>query len=80
MEIGVDELVFDVLSEDERVLLEHLFSEKELLAMLKDFKREKVTKPDGFTMVFLKHCWEVVKDDFMAMLIKSLNALCGINT
>ena len=49
---GVDELDFDVLSEDERVFLERPFSEEEVVAVLKEFKGDKAPGPDGFTMAF----------------------------
>jgi len=51
--------------------------------VVKDLNGDKASEPDGFTMAFFQKCWEIVKNDLMAVFAefhnrgqfeKSLNA------
>ena len=48
--------------------LEILFSEKEVFATLSNLGKDKALGPNGFTMVFLLFCWNVVKVEIMGFL------------
>ena len=48
--------------------LEIPFSEEEVFAALSDLGKDKAPRPNGFTMVFLLFCWNVVKVEIMGFL------------
>ena len=64
----MDDLDFDIISVEERAMLERSFEEEEVVAVLREFSGDKAPDPDEFTMAFLKHCWEMVKVDVMVAL------------
>ena len=45
--------------------MEDPFLEEEVVDALGTLAGDKAPGPDGFTMAFFKHCWEVVKADVM---------------
>jgi hypothetical protein len=47
--------------------LEREFEEEEVLKVVKNMKGDKAPGPDGFSMDFIKACWGVIKEDFMAV-------------
>ena len=49
-------LEFDRIGDTERVWLERKFARKEILQVVNDLEGDKVSGPDGFTMVFYHHC------------------------
>ena len=63
--------------------LERDFEESEVLEVIKELQGDKAPGPDGFTMSFVQTCWEVIKEDIMAVFkdfhtkgrfLKSFNA------
>ncbi|WVZ53711.1 LOW QUALITY PROTEIN: hypothetical protein U9M48_004616, partial [Paspalum notatum var. saurae] len=48
--------------------LEVTFTEQEVWATIKNMPLDKAPGPDGFTGRFYKCCWQVIKDDVMAVL------------
>jgi hypothetical protein len=63
----LDNLEFDRLNGDEASSLEIPFEEKEVRKVIKGMDRDKAPGPNGFSMAFFQDCWEVVKEDFMAV-------------
>ena len=47
--------------------LEKPFDEEEVTNVVKGFNREKAPGPDGFQLSFFQHCWNILKDDIMAV-------------
>ena len=45
--------------------LEALFTEDEVRAVVMDLPPDKAPGPDGFTGIFFKKAWEIIKGDFM---------------
>lgn len=48
--------------------LERPFSEDEVKSVIFHFGTNKSPGPDGFTMEFYKHAWEVIKSDLMMVI------------
>lgn len=40
------------------------FSQEEIQAVLKDLPTDRAPGPDGFTGLFVKRCWDIIKEDF----------------
>ncbi|XP_073358319.1 uncharacterized protein [Aegilops tauschii subsp. strangulata] len=61
--------------------LQHLdnpFTEHELHAAVTEMHGEKAPGPDGFTGMFFKHCWQLIKEDLLAA-VNSVQSLRGHN-
>jgi hypothetical protein len=52
---------FTFLGAEEATHLERLFLEEEVVVALNQISGEKALGPDGFTLAFFHHCWDVVK-------------------
>jgi hypothetical protein len=63
----LDNLEFDRLNGEEVSSLEDPFEEREVREVIKGMDRDKALGLDGFSMAFFQDCWEVVKEDFMAV-------------
>jgi hypothetical protein len=63
----LDNLEFDRLNGEEAASLEYPFEEKEVREVIKGMDRDKAPGPDGFSMAFFQDCWEVIKEDVMAV-------------
>jgi hypothetical protein len=61
----VNGLNFDVISPEERDMLEKKFETEEVLQVVKDLQGDKAPGPDGFTMAFFQQCWSVIGGDVM---------------
>lgn len=61
----LDGLPFKTLSEEQRVWLERPFDENEIKSIIWSIEDDKSPGPDGFSMAFLKSCWEVLKAELM---------------
>jgi hypothetical protein len=79
----LDNVEFDRLNGEEASSLEDPFEEREVREVIKGMDRDKAPGPDGFFMAFFQDCWEVVKEDFMAVFeefhargkfVKSINS------
>lgn len=44
------------------------FSDEEVNLVIKQMPPDRAPGPDGFTGLFLKRCWEIIKDDFMLLV------------
>lgn len=44
------------------------FSEEEINLVIKQMPPDRAPGPDGFTGLFLKKCWHILKDDFMLLV------------
>lgn len=64
---SLDGVSFDVISDTASCRLERTFAEDKVLEALRSMPGDKAPGPDGFTIAFFQHCWEVVKVDVMAM-------------
>ena len=64
----IDGLSFMGLVSSESEGLEIPFSEEEVFAALSNLGKDKAPRLDGFTMVFLLFCWDVVKVEIMGFL------------
>jgi hypothetical protein len=47
--------------------LEREFEEEEVFEVVKHMKGDKASGPNGFSIDFIKACWGVIKEDFMAV-------------
>lgn len=47
--------------------LDSPFSMEEIIAVLKDMPRDHAPGPDGFNGMFIKKCWNIIKDDFVRL-------------
>lgn len=44
------------------------FSDEEIEAVIKQMPPDRAPGPDGFTGLFLKNCWHILKHDFHALV------------
>jgi exonuclease III len=58
-------LEFSSLEAEEATHLERPFSEEEVVLALNQISGEKAPGPDGFTLAFFHHCWDVVKKEVL---------------
>jgi hypothetical protein len=58
-------LNFDVISLEERDMLEKNFETEEGVQVVKDLQGDKALGPDGFTIAFFQQCWSVIGGDVM---------------
>ena len=56
---------FTSLGAEEATHLERPFSEEEVVVALNQISGEKAPGPDGFTLAFFHHCWDVVKKEVL---------------
>jgi hypothetical protein len=63
----MDDLDFEVLNEDEASSLEAPFLEREVKDVVFGMDGNKAPGPDGFSLDFFQACWEVLKEDIMAV-------------
>jgi hypothetical protein len=56
---------FNSLGAEEATHIERPFSEEEVVIALKQISGEKASGPDGFTLAFFHHCWDVVKKEVL---------------
>ena len=56
---------FTFLEVEEATHLERPFSEEEVVLALNQINGEKASGPDGFTLAFFHHCWDVVKKEVL---------------
>ena len=61
----VNGLDFEVISSEERDMLERSFTSEEVLQVVKDLQGDKAPGPDGFTMAFFQKCWSVIEEDVL---------------
>ena len=61
----VDGLSFATIEEVDCRMLERRFEKEEVLGVIKEMQGDKAPGPDGFTMGFFQHCWQVLQDDIM---------------
>jgi hypothetical protein len=79
----LDGLDFNTISMEEAASLDSPFEENEVFEVISHMNGDKSSGPDGFSMAFFQTCWQVIKEDLMAvfsdfhkrgMFEKSLNA------
>ena len=79
----LDGLDFNTISMEEAASLDSPFEENEVFEVISHMNGDKSLGPDGFSMAFFQTCWQVIKEDLMAvfsdfhergMFEKSLNA------
>jgi hypothetical protein len=52
------------------------FSELEIKEAVDDMPADKAPGPDGFSITFVRSCWDIIKDDLM----KVINAFSELST
>lgn len=71
------------ITEVESSWMERGFEEDEIYTVIKSCAADKAPGPDGFTMAFFKHAWEIIKHEIISALnyfhlhchmVKSINA------
>ena len=79
----MDGLDFTPIKPEETAWLERPFEEDEITTVVRSMNGDKSLGPDGFPMSFYHACWQVIKDDLMAVfhelysegsIAKSINA------
>jgi hypothetical protein len=63
----VDCLSFLSIDKGERIWIEREFVESEVLEVVRNLNGDKVLGLDGFSIAFFQKCWEVLKEDIMAV-------------
>jgi hypothetical protein len=63
----LDGLLFKSIGSEESLWLERDFEENEVLEVIKELQGDKSPGPDGFSLGFVCTCWEVIKEDIMAV-------------
>ena len=66
----MDGLSFATIGVEAKSRLERRFDKEEVDQVLKDLEADKAPGPDGFTMAFFQHCWQVLQDDIMGFFEK----------
>uniref|UniRef100_A0A2N9GX79 Reverse transcriptase domain-containing protein n=1 Tax=Fagus sylvatica TaxID=28930 RepID=A0A2N9GX79_FAGSY len=59
---------FNSIDSAEALQLEGPFSEEEVVTALNQMSGEKASGPDGYTIAFYKHCWDIVKIEVLNSL------------
>ena len=54
------------------------FSDSEVEAVIKNLPTDRDPGPDGFTGLFLKKCWPILKDDFMKLVQEFYDGKCNL--
>ena len=65
----LDDLVFDSLSVGEASSLEAPFLQREVKDVIFGMDGNKAPGPDGFSLAFFQACWDVLKEDIMAVFL-----------
>ncbi|KAJ9555174.1 hypothetical protein OSB04_009788 [Centaurea solstitialis] len=60
--------LFNKVSNEDNIMLVAPFSADEIKGAVWDCGSEKAPGPDGFTFKFLKHCWEIIKEDVISLV------------
>lgn len=63
-----DSLNMPSISMEDSISLKKPFIEEEVKSVIDHFGANKSPGPDGFTMEFYKHAWEVIKQDLMLVV------------
>jgi hypothetical protein len=63
--LDMDGLSFASIGAEAKNRLERRFDKEEVVQVLKDLEGDKAPGPDGFTIAFFQHCWQVIQDDIM---------------
>ena len=58
--------VCPTISTEDNLMLQSPFEEQEIWSSVQACAGDKVPGPDGFTMAFFKHCWEVMNTEVIA--------------
>ncbi|KAF5470977.1 hypothetical protein F2P56_011456 [Juglans regia] len=61
----INVLAFESIEHQNAIWQERPFEEAKVHEVVKKMVKEKVPRPNGFSMGFFQSCWEVVKDDLM---------------
>jgi hypothetical protein len=56
------------LSTCDLYILDEIFSKEEVHDAIKDLPFDKALDPDGFSGLFFKSCWDIIKDDIMNLI------------
>jgi hypothetical protein len=48
--------------------LDQPFSSEEIDLLIKELPVDKAPSPDGFNWLFIKKCWPIIRDDFLALI------------
>jgi hypothetical protein len=60
-----DGLLFKSIGSEESLWLERDFEENEVLEVIKELQGDKSPRPDGFSLDFMRTCWEKLQRDFL---------------
>jgi hypothetical protein len=63
----LDGLSFNCIGEDEGSWLEREFEESEVNEVVRNLNGDNAVGPDGFSLDFFQKCWEVLKEDILAV-------------
>ena len=54
------------------------FTDDEVEEVIKHLPSDRAPGPDGFTGLFLKRCWSILKDDFMKLVTEFYEGNCSL--
>lgn len=57
----MDGLVFSSIDEEDNSLMKTEFEKYKVVQALKELRKDKAPGPNGFTVTFFQHCWQVVE-------------------
>ena len=63
----VEGLEFDQIEGLEKDWLKRRFEHEEVLQVVKEMEGDKAPGPDGFSLAFYHHCWEVMERDVLVV-------------
>lgn len=63
----LDGLSFQSIGEEEDSWLKREFEDIEVFEVVKTLNGDKAPSPNGFSLGFFRTCWEVLKEDIMAV-------------
>ncbi len=63
----LDDLDFSSIDEEDNIVLDKPFTKEEVLGVVKDMVGDKAPGPDGYSMAFFQRCWDIVKNDVLAV-------------
>lgn len=66
----IEGLVWSPISVESVYRLDSLFTEEDICKAIFQLDRDKVPRPDSFTIALFQECWDVIKEDLVRLFAK----------